>query len=284
MQLKSSLLFKVLLNHFHPGTGESFLKNLPPNEPKEILKQPTTSVETAAALSWPQELIKRIHYSWLAPIIQQFPLLVQTSIVGSLTDYQSSGLKKLLKINTFPAELSPPIKTFLLFYLFQKWQPTEAIPIQYLPPSPLTPLLDLSKNELVEIIDFLAIYDLAESIRHIVDKTNLKAIYLCLSRQQQQFLRLCLHKHEKIAAPKLEIEKCRDPETLKTILHRRGLARLGKALCGQSPRFVWHIIHTLDTGRGGAITQYYQQEEIPRITSLLAQQVLSVINFLKNKS
>lgn len=285
MQSKSLTLFKVLLNRFHPGTGESFLQALPQDEAKEILKKNVSSEDPSMALTWQQDLITRTHYSWLAPFIQQLPKEIQGPVIASLPEPQSSKLRSFLKIKHSLAPLPLPIKNFLINQLFQKWNPKEILPRQYLPPSPLSPLLELSKANLVELIDFLAMHDLAEAIRHIVDKKNLKLIYNCLSPQKQQYLRLCLHQKEKIAAPKLEIEKWNgDPQILETLLHRRGMFRLGKALCGQHPLFIWHLTHTLDTGRGTSLSKYYHEETIPNITPYLVQQLLFVYNFLKKKS
>jgi hypothetical protein len=285
MQSKSSILFKVLLNRFHPGVGATYLKSLSQDEVNEITKQTTTSQDPTAVLTWPQDLIARTHYSWLAPVVQSLPHSLQAHAVAALPEPQASGLRSLLKLSKVPTILSPSIKAFLIGQLYRKWQPQEALPLQYLPPTQLSPLLSLSKAELVEAIELLAMHDLADAIRHIVDKKYLKAIYQCLTPQKLSFLRVCLHKKEKIAAPKLDIEKWdRSPNTLNNLLHRRGMLRFGKALCGQSPFFVWHLVHTLDTGRGTAISQHYRQEEIPGITPLLMQQVISLINFLKPKS
>ena len=127
-------------------------------------------------------------------------------------------------------------------------------------------------------------YDLAEGIRHIVDRKKLKAIYLCLSHREQAFLRICLHKKEKLAAPKLDIDKWDGSrEMLHRVLHRRGMLRLGKALSGQERHFVWHLVHLLDTGRGNIILQYYAEQPVAGVTPLLIQQVVSVINFIKPK-
>lgn len=285
LPLKKSLFFKVLLNHFHPTSGESILRSLPQNEAKEVFKQSLSSQDTSTAINWPEELIVRTHYSWLAPVIQKMPPELQEVTVAALPEPQSSKLKHFLKIKQRSLSLAPSVKSFLLHQVYQKWNPQEAIPLAYLPSSPLQPLLQLSKQELVQLIDYLALYDLSDAIRHIVDKKYLKKIYFYLDEPKQQFLRLCLHKHEKAAVLKLDIEKWDGkPETLKNMLHKRGLFRLGKALCGQSPLFVWHLIHLLDTGRGSVLQSHYKEADIPGITPLLIQQILAVINFLKPKS
>lgn len=281
---KSATLFKVLLNRFHPGMVATGLKCLSPEESQEILNQKTGSQECAAAINWTHQLIKRTHYSWLLPLIQKLPSITQGPMIAALPQPQSDKIKNLLKI-TVPSPLPPAIQHFLLDNLIRVWQPQEGIPIEFLPPSTLSPLLNLSKREIVTLIDFLALYDVADSIRHIVDKRLLKNIYECLTPEQQQYLRICLHKKEKLTAPKLDIAKWDGkPESFINMLHRRGMLRLGKALCGQSPQFVWHLTHILDTGRGKALAEYHQPAEISGITPLLIQQVLALLNFLKPKS
>lgn len=285
MQSKTSTFFKVLINRFHPGINPAYFKSLPPDEIKEAYAAATSSPDTTLATSWTTHLISRTHYSWLAPYIQALPDNLKGAVINALPENQSNGIKKLLNIKIPQYHLTPNMKAFLLGLLYQQWKPEDALPPQYLPQSFLESLNDLSKNELIDIIDLLAIYDLAEAVRHIVDKKNLKAIYLCLPHEKQKFLRTCLHKKERFAASKLDISKWDgSQEQLCNILHRRGLLRFGKALCGQNRHFVWNITHTLDTGRGKTISAYYNEDPIPGVTNLLIQQVITVINFLKPKS
>lgn len=285
MQSKNSAFFKVLINRFHPGINPSFFKSLPQDEIKEAFAETTASQNASIAFTWPNDLISRTHYSWLLPYIKAFPEELKPPMINALPDAQANGIKKLLKIKPPKMEMTQNVKAFLLGRLYLQWQPTDALPPQYLPHSVLSELFSFSKAELVDLIDLLSMYDLADAIRHIVGKKHLKALYICLSEKKQQFLRICLHRKERLTAPKLDIEKWDgSQEQLTAILHRRGMLRLGKALCGQSRHFLWNIIHTLDTGRGNAVSDYYREDPIPSVTSLLVQQVISVINFLKPKS
>lgn len=285
MSPKSALLLKVLLNRFHPGEGEAFFKNLPQEQAKAINTQNTPSGNIAAALYWKRDLVARTHYSWFAPILSPLPKPMQKILLAAFPAYQASGIQKILKLEPISAEITEPVKEFLIEQFYNYWKPQDAIPYQYLPETPLRALLELSKTQLVEVIDFLALYDISEAVRHTVDKHKLTAIYRCLSPKKQQFLRNCLQKKERIAAPKLNIEKWDgNPETFNLILHRRGMFRLSKALCGQSPQFLWHICHILDIGRGKVIKEYYQSEAVPAITPVLRQQVMQVLDFFKTKS
>lgn len=285
MQPKVSMLIKILLNRFHPDGGEPLLKYLPSEEAKAVQQQNLAFKDPLPLLTLSKDLVARIHYSWMAPIFQKQPPWKQQMIISALPEPQGSGLRYLFKLKAQKNKPSVPFKTFLLNKLFEIWHPSkDTLPLAFLPPSPLTPLLKLSKNQLVELINLLAMHDLSESIRHIVDKNQLKAIYNCLSLKKQQFLRMCLHQKEKITAPKLEMEKWDgDKNKLEQMLHKRGLLRLGKALCGQHPQFFWYITRTLDTGRAAALARYYQEEPLPEISPLLVQQVLSLINFIKQK-
>lgn len=285
MSLNSSILFKVLLNRFHPAANEALLKPLPEDETKEILTQTVSSDEAGAILSWPHDLIASTHYSWLAPLIREMPRSMQGAILVALGEPRASKLKVLLKVDEMPSQLSQPMQTWLLDQLYRRWKPQATLPVKYLPMSPLQALLSLSKRQLVELIDFLAMYDLSDAIRHIVDKKCLKNIYQCLSNKHQQFLRQCLQKKEKIASPSLHLNRWDgNPEKFHLILHQRGMLRLGKALCGQHPNFVWHLTHILDSGRGAVIMSHYREQPISHVTPLLVQQVNRLINFLRGSS
>lgn len=284
MPSKSSIFFKVLINRYHPGMGESFLKSMPKENSKEILSQNVESADAIPLLSLAQEQIDTTHYSWLTPVIQQMPIPLQTSVIASLAPHQSLRLSEALNLPSENLNLAEPIKRYFINKLWNQWKPTADLPVQYLPASSLSVLMELNKNELVELIDFLALYDLTEAIRHIVDKNFLKKLYQAISPKKQQFLRICLHQKERITSPKLELEKWSgDPQKLESILHRRGLFRLGKALSGQHSDFLWYIVHKLDIGRGSILTKYFSPEEIQGITPLLVQQVIFLINFLKKK-
>lgn len=286
MNENTTTLLKVLINRFHSDSGASFLQKFPKNEAQEILRCNVISDTPTYFLNWENDLITIIHYSWLVPLIEQLNPDLQGAVIASLPEPQSSKLKAALKVKSIPEGLSKPVKEFLLHQMLKKWDlPSNFIPFHYLPKSSLSPLLGCSKSEIVDLIDMLAMQDLAEALRHIVDKNNLKWIYQNLPKKHQQFLRVCLHQKEKISAPKLEIDKCKgDPKKLESILHLRGILRIGKALCGQDPLFAWYLTHILDTGRGAAIAKYYQEQAIPNITSHLVQQLLLAINFLKKKS
>ncbi len=278
-------MLRVLLNRFHPDDAQAFLKGLPQETIKAVLGQAVQSKDTLPIFTFAEEVIKKIHYSWLIPCLKNLPLELRPMVMCSLPQAQALRLSKFTGLSIPKVTLTPLGKQFL-FNLFYKQVPTQdVLPFEYLPASNLNTLTTFTKNELVEAIDLLGIFDLAEEIRYIVDKNTLKYLYGCLDTKKQQFLRICLHQKEKVIAPRLKLDNWHgDCAKLKVQLHQRGLVRLSKALCGQHTSLLWYVTHILDTGRGEIISKHYRVEEIKGVTQALVLQVINTINFLNKKS
>lgn len=285
MQAKSWILMRILLNRFHGKNTKEFLSLLPPEESKQILMQDVLTSEIDPVFVRPREFLKNIHFSWIVPHMQKFPGHIQDLLVSALPEPLASGLKKSLKIQTDRIPLPPRAGAFFVKKLFDQVQEPEILASHFLPPNELSILLDFSRKDLVNLIDYLGLYDLTEEIRHMVNKKDLQTIYACLDQKKMQFVRMCLHQKAKIVPQKIDLQKWNgNCEELHNTLHKRGLYRLGKALSGSHPHFFWHFSHKLDVGRGKILEKYYKTEPSPGVTSALVQQIMNVINFLKPKS
>lgn len=286
MQAKGWIMFRVLMNRFHKGPIEPALRCLPPEDMRAILAQDVHSTDAAVALTLPQELLKKVHYSWLAPAFKRLPKSLQAALLAMLPEEQRSKMQSQCLEEVPSSGLPAPfLHGILSQILYRNLERTDILPTAFLPRTPLSPLADWNKQKLVELIDLLGVYDLSEEMRQIINKERLKMIQPCLTMKQKAFLRICLHKSEKIATPRLNLDKWDgDERKLHRLLHQRGLLRLGKALCSQHPDLVWHIAHVLDTGRGEEILTHYASPAIPGVTPVLVQQILNVINFLNPKS
>lgn len=282
MQLKSAIMLRVLINRYHQGAPAALLASLPEKDAKLVLDQAITSADASEVILHPSELVGgKIHYSWLAPVIETFSGNMQALLVASLPVESGKALASLLDIPLLPPPVAP-LRKMLLMALCRKFSKKAVLPVRFLEESAMTPLADLTKGELLELIDYLGLYDLAEEIRHIVDKVVLKSIYAGLTPHKQLFLRNCLHQKEKLKATKIGLVNWKgDVAQLQRILHRRGLMRLSYALSGQPRDLVWHLAHHLDVGRGRLLGKYYSDKEIPAVSSFLAQQVFNTLNFLK---
>lgn len=277
MDKRGWMMLRVLVNRYNAKAGNALLRFLPESELKAVTALDIRSTDLAPMLQQPQKSLHHIHYSWIQPLLEQFPDQLKPVLIASLLPEQKRGFKT----PSLPA-VSDLVKTFMLTQLYHLLKINEHFPIEYLPETELSPLANWSKSEIVNLIDFLGLYDLASEVRQIVNRDHLKNIYSCLTPQQLAYLKLCLHQKEQLTSPKLGIDPSKqDCERLKQVVHRRGLLRLSKALCGQHPDLVWHMTHTLDMGRGAILIKEYQPKALPKITQILKEQVLSLMNFLK---
>lgn len=285
MQAKAWIMLRVLLNRFHPNFSEAMLTCLPQDETKALLAQEVSSNNVALALTHPAVAIEKIHYSWLVPAFQKMPKYLQKPLLWALPPGQAAKIRDFLKFPYEPpSALAPAIQSLLINLLYTEVKHTEILPSEYLPQTSLTSLANLTKPQLVELIDFLGIYDLAEEVRYIIDRSLLKNLHTCLSTKQRQFLHTCLHQREKIAASPMEFKKWDgDCKKLENMLHRRGLVRFGKALSGQHPDLIWHITRILDTGRGALLAEYCTPQPIPGVTTALVEQLVHLMEFLNLK-
>lgn len=286
MHVKSALMIRVLLNRLTKASPEAALKALPPSEIDEILKIDVSSKEFLPAFASPLEALKKIHYSWLAAPVQKLPAPSQPYALAALPAEVAKKLGQSLNVVPSPQPLSNILKAYLAQALIRHIKGfDQVIPKSYLPQSELGTLVEWNKNALVELIEFIGIHDLSEEIRHIVNKKILQNVYSCLTQKEQQYLKMCMHIKDKVSTPSLGLDKWNgNCAKLKSVLQTRGLLRLGKGLSGEHPDFIWHLVHTLDTGRGKALLKYYSKNAVPGITVILAQQISYLMNFLKKKS
>lgn len=281
MNFRKALIFKVLTNRFHPRDGQEFLDFLPAGEKKAILANPVQGKDLVPLILQDRTTLERMHYSWIKPLLRAFPSKIIPHLISSLTQEQQAGFKS----HSLPkSQLSPPIRLFFQKKLYQSLGGENRLPVELLPRTSFYDLLQWPKHDLILLADFLGMYDLAAEVRRIVNKEQLKTIYTCLSPKQFYYLKTCLQKKDKLASPSLGIDPANiETEHLKQAVHRRGLVRLAGALCGEHPDFVWYVAHRFDSGRGQIILNHYKEQPVPSVTSVLQQQVMDVIHFLKSE-
>jgi len=281
MNRRESRILNVLLNRYDTEERNQLVNFLEPEAKKELTVEEFHFSEVAPLLFQHQHTLERLHYSWLKTTLGHFSEGVVPLFINSLLPSQIKGLK-LRNIPTI--RLSQSVKNFIRTQIFKHLKIEDLLPVEFLPPSDFSVFLSMEKNEIVEVVDFLGLHDLAGEVRKIVNPIHLKNIYTSLAPKQFHYLKICMNLKDKLISPPLGIDaSVNDSQALKKAVHKRGLVRLGKALSGEHKDLVWYIAHILDTGRGKILLSQYQREETPVITPFLQQQTLNVINFLKKE-
>lgn len=280
---KKLVFLKLLLNKYFTGKQEALSKLTPESEFNEISQQSFVSKNPTSLFFCP-ETVAQMHYSWLRSTLMTLPEALRSVVVASLSKDKAQNLINMEPDALHPKEANYPekVQRFLFHILYSHFPEKEITPQELLPEYPLLMLLEHKKSDLVEMIDLLAMHDLAEEVKRIVDKNFLQAILVQLTPRQQRYLKTCLHQKSRLSIAPLQVrETYKDKKEFARLLHKRGLQRLSIALSGCHPDFLWHISHIFDIGRGKILIKLTQKEDIPGSTQGAQMQVQQVITFQK---
>lgn len=229
------------------------------------------------------DMLKSVHWSWFLPTLKSYDLPEVALFLSCFDVASAKNLAAEIPCKKISAETTAIGRSYLKDILMKSLvsEHDRLIPIDYLPASPLNQILNLKRNRLIDLIDLLAMHDLAIEIRQIVETKMLKKIYSFLSGGQRQFLKLIKSKHEVLPHPKIGLDQWDGKEeSLRRLLHRQGLARLGSALSTQDASLVWYVCHVIDIGRGSLLFKLCGQEKNRKAADTAARQVEELLGKL----
>ncbi len=270
------MVLKAFLSRCPPEKSRALERFLPEGERLHLERLPPFAEEVTPEAFANGGMLEKVHWSWFLPTLETYPDAEQKLFLSSLSPYAAKNLAKALKVSASTVEITEIARSFLRQILIHSLTGPEdrLLPVNFLPPSPLTPLLHMSKKELIGLIDSLSIYDLAAELRQIVETKILKKIYSFLSEGEKKFLKVATAHKEHFVLTRMGLERWDGTEdSFRTLLHRRGLARLGAALSGQNPDFIWYICHQLDIGRGNALFKLCTKEATHGVSDVVIRQI-----------
>lgn len=278
------IALKFFLEQRSPAERSSLANYLTPVEKKELDKLPKTYGNPLQDKGLPEEFLRHIHPSWLTPFLRTLSEKDIGYFLAAIGHPLSNAVgKELLYAGTIPtlSQLGREyLQTTLLGYLTAEID--DLLPLSFLPQSPLNALLDL-KNDLLNLsLDFLGLHDLCVEIKQIIEKTKLKKINEALSTNQQNYLKILLQSPEPVAFAKMGLASWNgDPEKLKMLIRQRGANRLGKALFGQDPSLIWHVLHKLDFERALLVKKLMSPMDNGRAVQILIAQMIEYITYMR---
>lgn len=285
MEAKGWMMLRALLNRYHRGSEEALLRYLPAEAATEVRQVVLDSPDLSCVTVLPETRIAQIHYSWLALAFKQMSKELQTLVLAALPKSQAAGLQDLFSLPSPLTELPVLGRRYVLNLVLERLGENKHLPLSFLPSSELNKLLDLTKAQLVELIDFLGVKDLAEELRRIVDRKTLTRMLQGLSAKKQEYLKQCLQTVDRLKTSPLNLDRWDgNLRKLNTLLHQRGLMRLSTALAGQHQEMIWHLSQKLDIGRGRILLKICPSTPLPHITEVLATQLLDLMTFLQPKA
>lgn len=271
---KATLFLRLLLNKHFTAKVDILNKILPKDELEQLQAVTSHAKEPSLVLSNPRFWLQICDPSWYEATLASFSKPLQ--------DLYS----QIMPPHTEPFSLSPAVCEFLFQYLHSQWQKqagdTLPLPKELIEAGDLGPLLELKKQDLLEIADLLSMHNLVDEVRQVVDKKILQVLSQVLTTNQQQYLRMCLRQKTKHHAPTFSLrDLLKEPKKLPGVLHKQGLRRLATALSGQDQNFIWYVLHTLDIARAKFVQADIQKEAVPHATKLAQLEILQIVQFLK---
>ncbi len=267
MHSRSEMVLKAMLSRCSPQQRHALERFLPENERLQLANLPTFSHEAPAEKFSNSGALEKVHWSWFLPTLKTYAARDQRLFLSALDPHAAEQLGEALKQKGPLEEITQTARAYLREQLLHSLIGADerVLPGEFLPASPLNRLLDLSKKELIRLIDILSLYDLCFELRQIVETKILKKIYSFLTEGQRNALKQISPPKEMTSFPRLGLERWDGTEeSLRNMLHKRGLARLGIALSGQDADLVWTICHHLDIGRGGTLFKLCVKESALR--------------------
>lgn len=280
MRNPSDLILKAFLDRCPPEKKRALDRFLPQAERMKLPSLPFfPSPEEVEELAQ-RDPLEYIHWSWFLPLLKSYSDREQKLFLSSLSSLTAQNLSHSLELTDYQLEITEPARLFLRQVLFEQLigEHEALLPVDFLPDTPLRPLLGLSKKELTRLIDYLALHDLASELRQIVDTKTLKKISSLLPEEQKKWLKHLASQKEPFAPPRMGLDRWDGTEeAFHTLLHRRGLARFALALSGQDSDFTWYIAHQLDSGRGTSLLKLCAKEATPDVSDAVIRQIEEIL-------
>ena len=283
--LDSSLI--VLNGLLHKYRAEDQVSLLEPlsDKSKQALEKAFSPISIDPNKFTLKFLLKDVHYSWYLPFLKTFNKKDQALSLSALDDKTKKKLERYLKIKRPKTSPSKLIIDFFQMLLFEKIinLNEELLPQEYLPPSDLNFLLELTKKEIITLIDYLALFDLSSSINKVLDPTVLKKIDSFLSDEQKQFVKSKKNYKEPFSFPVLKFHEAIDSkEEFDLLLHKRGLNRFAQGFCAQDISLIWYICHKLDIGRGKVLYKLCREERAPQeIIKTITSNIMELLPIIR---
>ena len=284
MKPSSEIVLKGLLNRCSESKRGHLLKYLSEAHLDMLREIPLPNITFSSKDFSYMHLLDIVHYSWLIPSLKLYEKSDQVLLVQTLDSQSRNRLMKFLELPKKEIPLTSKctlyFKQILIHSLLEKNQ--ILLPIEYLPESRLNMLLNLSKSQLIDLIDFLSLYDLASALHQVLETKTLKKIYKHLKPAQKKFLKRKLTYKEISSFPQLNLKNWDGEKTsLKKMLHKQGIFRLSQALSVEHEDLIWYIYHELDIGRGNLLHQLTQKQTSLNVADKISNQILEILDLLE---
>lgn len=241
---------KALLERFpHPGIA-AVLQELPDELaapfrtlPAKVGKAPETFFAQA------RPALRGMHPSWCEELVAVCPEVLQPLIRRVILEAVGKE-KSQLPISDF-------VRNFLLRYAIDKWPERSIEGIEAIEGTSFRWLALCDEAKLMTLAELLAVNDVVDVVRQIVDKKILQKILNVMTPLQQRYVRALLHRPVRAATLNKELTAILldDPVKGSQVLLKKGFEELALALKDEPQLLRWHVLHRIDRATAMSLTQ-----------------------------
>ncbi len=283
MKTPAWYVFKDFLDEAAEPQRQRLLRFLSDDLLEDFHQTPKLPLHPSLGISSHQERLHLIHYTWMIPFLETLSDNDKYLFISVLNEDQKQSLLNHFDLSKPSDPLTPHAQMFLcekLYkYLTQDYK--VILPKECLPEDPLNKLLDLSREDLLHLVDLLSLHDLCLEIKSMISSLHLIKIDNLLSIHQKAYLYELKQKIEPIAFKPMGLNHWNGDELLlKKLLHQRGLNRLSKALSSSHLSLLWHLSHKLDIGRASIVKALFKELKNKKAHTILVMQVCDLIDTL----
>ena len=237
-----------------PREKESLFQILPEHLRAALQQQPIPRGLPEQILESLSQRLEPMHHSWIPPL---------PGLVGEPQTWRD-----------WFASLPELAVEFWQRWLWQQVSSHQWLPKALLPEmGEWEPLLQLEKQQLVELIDILGLFDVVVNLRRAVHPEEQQIWAQALSPQQKHAAQKLLQLPNWPGQAPLPLTHS-SPKEVNRQIHTRGCIRLGAALHGLNEGFLWYIAHRLDRGRGDLVQKSANSSVSPEALQTARRSVL----------
>ncbi len=243
---KTLTLCKAFLEKVDAQKQQDLVRHLSPKSAEIIRTMPPIPLRTFASLADPERVWSKIHPTWIAKALKNGGYSDGDQLLLLSAIPESSAAVLLGKKARIP--LNPAAATYFAGVLYKQVVGQQApLPEEILPSSPHNALLDMSREQLIDLISLLGIHDLARDLTTLLDATKIRAIVAALTPTQSAYLEgLKNTAPEPITFPKLPLQQwINDVQQLQGLILQRGINRLAKVMAAESEELLAHLLLAL---------------------------------------
>lgn len=284
MLAASREILQRILYQKHPNHFDDYLNHFEESERSALSNLEKIDTPLDIHSDTLADSFKEVHYSWFIPQLEKLPSHAASACLNLFSTKTQNKLKTHLDIKSPKHKCSPFLEKFLVQYLMKQIGFDQMPPKSFLPPAESLELLKLTKDQMVHLICYLGLYELANISKKVLDKEVFKQIDELLSPSQKKIFELAKKTSEPRSSSTTSIKKhLLDHKTFTVFLEQKGLLRLSKSFALEHCYFIWHFAHKLDSGRGQELLFKVRQALPNTFTSYYHKELLELLQNFKIK-